>query len=188
MKIIEFNSKDENYLEDIASLRAEVWAYQVGNNTFSGGKWKDKHDEDSIHWGVITEDNRLIAAARLCIHDEVSQFPDYDEISGLVDYLPGPIGMMTRLVVHPEFQKMGISKKLDKIRIEKSIELGAGSIMLQVPTYRRKSIESFGFECMGMAVDETFAGNTKFDFYLYVKYCHVLKEKKISNLVPMENR
>ncbi len=172
MKLLELNPQVPNDLEAIALLRATVWSNKLGHNCFSQGMWTDVHDFHSFHWGVFDAQDELIAAARLCIHEKVTEFPDFSEIRQLTKELelPSPIGMMTRLVVSPNFEKMGIARQLDQIRIEKAQKLGAKTIILQVPDYRRKSIEKLGFECVGKALDETFKGQINIDFFLSVKF------------------
>lgn len=158
-------------MDAIADLRGRVWSRQIGEEAFEGGKWIDEYDESGLHWGVFNENNQLIAAARLNVGMMVGDFPDYDEIKDIPCNLPAPIGMMTRLVTDPAYQKLGISHILDEVRILKAEELGVRSIILQVPDYRCKSIEKFGFECLGEAFDETFKGKSNIRFFLYAKYC-----------------
>ncbi|OQY73486.1 MAG: hypothetical protein B6D44_06990 [Ignavibacteriales bacterium UTCHB2] len=62
-----------------------------------------------------------------------------------------PIATLNRLVVHPNFQKKGISKLLDKVRFEKAIELNCKSIIVVGPGYRVNSLEKEGFKIIGNA-------------------------------------
>ena len=170
MKIKELHPEiDSNYLDAIAKLRVSVWSNQLGQKSFLEDQWRDEHDLHAFHWIVMNAENELIASARLCLHDTIENFPDFEEIQELVTELPQPIAMMTRLVVSPNYQKLGISQKLDLVRIQKAEKLDANSIILQVPSYRRKSMEKFGFKCLGKAKEETFNNICNIEFFLYLK-------------------
>ncbi len=160
---------DSFYLDAIAKLRVSVWSHQLGRTAFSEEKWSDEHDLHAFHWVVMNDENELIASARLCVHNTIAEFPDFDEIQGLVTELPAPIAMMTRLVVSPSYQRLGISRKLDLARLQKAKQMGTKSSVLQVPYYRIKSVEKLGFKCLGKAIDKTFKNLDNIEFFLYAK-------------------
>jgi predicted GNAT family N-acyltransferase len=176
MKIQEISSEiDSYYLDAIAKLRVSVWSNQLGQKAFLENQWCDEHDQHAFHWIVINTENELIASARLCLHNTIAEFPDFQEIRELVTEFPPPIAMMTRLVISPNYQKLGISKILDLARIKKAEQLGAKSIVLQVPFYRIKSIEKFGFKCVGKAQEKTFNDKCEIEFFLYAKTLTILR-------------
>ncbi|MEL4896308.1 GNAT family N-acetyltransferase [Crocosphaera sp. Alani8] len=160
---------DSSYLDLIGKLRVSVWSYQLGRAVFSGEKWCDEHDQHAFHWVVMNDENELIASARLSIHNNIADLPDFNEIQGLITELPKPIAMMSRLVVSPTYQRLGISQKIDLARLQKAKQMGIQSLVLQVPHYRRKSIEKLGFKCLGKAIDKTFKHSDNIDFFLYTK-------------------
>lgn len=160
---------DRVYLDAIAKLRVRVWSNQLGETAFSGEKWSDQHDLHAFHWVVLNDEHELIASARLCVHNTIADFPDFEEIQGLVTELPSPIAMMSRLVVSSKYQRLGISQKLDLARFQKAEQIGVKSSVLQVPDYRRKSVEKLGFKCLGKATDKTFKSPGDLEFFLYAK-------------------
>ncbi|MGD1852146.1 MAG: GNAT family N-acetyltransferase [Cyanophyceae cyanobacterium] len=165
---------DRSYLNAIGKLRVQVWSNQLKDKAFSGEEWRDDHDLHAFHWVVMNEENQLIASARLCIHKNVVDLPDFEEIQELVRNLPSPIAMMSRLVVSPLYQRSGIARKLDLARLQKAMQTNAQSIILQVPSYRSKAIEKLGFKCLGKAKEETFQDSHGIDFFLYAK-THILE-------------
>ncbi|MEL6261358.1 MAG: GNAT family N-acetyltransferase [Cyanobacteria bacterium J06626_6] len=165
------------YLEAIAQLRASVWNQQLQTAVFSETKWSDAHDQHAFHWIVLNEQNNLIASARLCVHQSVSELPDSQEIEGLLPELPTPIAMMSRLVVEPSYQRLGIARRLDIRRLERAGQIGAKSLVLQVPGYRRTSVERLGFEYSGRAKERTFKETCDIGFYVYFKVLRRLGER-----------
>ena len=159
------------YLDDIAKLRVSVWNQQLKETAFTNQKWLDEHDEHAFHWIVLNTQNKIIASARLCIHDTVAALPDFEEIKDLIIDLPTPIAMMSRLVVDPAYQKLGIARKLDVARLESITQTAAKSVILQVPSYRRKAIEKLNFTCLGKAKEKTFQVPCTPKFYVYVQSC-----------------
>ena len=170
MKIQVITPKTKNdYLDDILSLRVLVWEHQIGMTTFLDRRWLDEHDFHAHHWIVLNEDNSLMASARLCVHCTVSGLPDYEEIGHLLQDSHCPVAMMSRLVVNPAYQRLGIAKELDIARIEKAKQLDCNFLAAQVPIYRMRSIQALGFQCLGKAYEKTFQSLETPDFYLYVK-------------------
>lgn len=169
MKIVEFSSSDEQLLEQVRQLRAYVWTSQM-ENMFLEPFWTDFHDTHACLWAVFDDtEKEIIASARLCFHKESSEFPDYGDVVNL-SFLKPPIGMMTRLVVHPAYQKKGIAKKLDALRITKSIDAGCRSMMAAIPKYRKKSLHALGFKEYGKFENKNGASWNGFDFFLYIKF------------------
>ena len=70
-------------VREIQRLRYRVWkAEGVTLYDEASGSIADPHDEHAIHWGVFDGD-RLVGAARLCIHDRRADLPDAQLLSGL---------------------------------------------------------------------------------------------------------
>lgn len=170
LQIIEFSSRDTELITQTTELRAFVWDKLIGRESFENGRWSDCHDDHAYHWGAVDTNSRLIASCRLCIHDKLDHFPDYDDIEGLlVDCPAPPIAMMSRLVVHPAYQRHGIAKRLVQIRIQKAISKNCKSIMCEVPFYRSPCYEALGFKHIGPAKDMSPIRETNIPFHLHIK-------------------
>jgi GNAT superfamily N-acetyltransferase len=174
--VIEFTAQDAELLSASRKLRAVVWNAQahVGHDIFPTDGWADSHDDHAIHFAIRTGSGEVIAAARLCIHSFMRDFPDYEDIENLLPQLQPlklqpPIGMMNRLVVHPHHQGKGLAKLLDIVRLQKAAEVGCQSMLVEVPEYRRKAVESIGFNYVGSAVDQSPIKEAGIPFFLYAK-------------------
>jgi GNAT superfamily N-acetyltransferase len=171
MRIVEFSATDTSLLAKVEALRATVWNARTQLNLFPDGRWRDSHDEHAIHWAILGKQDQLIASARLCAHEKCEDFPDSEDLVHLIHSLSvtSPIGMMNRLVVHPAHQGQGLALKLDTMRLNKASEIGCRSIMLEVPSYRKRAIESLDFQLVGKAIDTSSIQLSKTEFFLYTK-------------------
>ena len=74
----------------------------------------DDHDEHACHWGVF-DGNLLVAAARLCLHDEICEAPGGELFVN--KGLRSPVASMNRLVVSRSHGGRGLASRLDEVRI-----------------------------------------------------------------------
>ena len=116
-------------------------------------RWTDPWDAVATHW-AIWRDNRIVAAARLSIHNRLSELPNAEIFEGVLSGdLPGPIGSLNRLVVAPEMAGQGLSLALDKVRIDHARDCQC--LHLVGETYagmkRMAQLESFGFQRAGLS-------------------------------------
>lgn len=112
---------DTSRLQEIYDLRVDVWENSEKNNyvnrkLFPNG-WFDDLDKTALHWVIINEQNKIIASARLNLFDTLDDYPYYEFIKHL--YIPNktPFGFYSRLVIHPEYQGLGLSIRLDTSRM-----------------------------------------------------------------------
>jgi GNAT superfamily N-acetyltransferase len=141
---------DETKREIIYGLRVESWksvGVLTGSN-FPADICLDEHDAHAMHW-AIEEGGQLIAAARMCIHTEIHQLPDAGFFEELTINAAPPFAAVNRLVVHPDYQRRGLARKLDEIRIRKARALGCGSVLVIAPPIRWRPLEQLGFEFVG---------------------------------------
>ncbi|MBF0467220.1 MAG: GNAT family N-acetyltransferase [Nitrospirae bacterium] len=116
--------------------------------------WKDDCDKEARHWAVFNG-NKLVAAARLSIHNCVESLPDKECYSDVFLQIPKfPIGSFNHLVVAPEFWGKGVSKLLDVERMRAAAEMGCASVVAVVRGSRINSLEKSGF-CVMTAGDRT---------------------------------
>jgi GNAT superfamily N-acetyltransferase len=103
-------------LEEIYTLRVAAWRARV--ESFPDiGRWTDAEDAHAAHWAV-RNGGRIVAAARLSIHDSLAEVPDAEIYDGVFSArLDGPIASLNRLVVAASHRGKGCSEALDRIRI-----------------------------------------------------------------------
>jgi GNAT superfamily N-acetyltransferase len=133
--------------EVVFGLRVESWK-SVGvliEGSYPPDVCQDDHDEHALHW-VVRDGGRLVGAARMCMHDAVASLPDAGFFLGMEAATGPPIAALNRLVVHPEYQRRGISHALDQIRIRTAAELGCRSVWCVAPPIRWGPLQRQGFQ------------------------------------------
>jgi GNAT superfamily N-acetyltransferase len=136
--------------EVVFGLRVESWK-SVGvlvEGSYPPDVCLDAHDGHALHW-VVRAGGQLVGAARMCVHDTLESLPDAGFFRGMEAATGPPIAALNRLVVHPEFQRRGISLALDRIRVRKAAELGCRSVWCVAPPIRWGPLQRQGFEAVG---------------------------------------
>lgn len=134
----------------IYRLRVDVWLQVPGvtADTFPDGQWQDGHDTHALHWAVCTG-SRLVAAARLCVHDTLADLPHAEVFADLPVAVPPPIGALNRLVVHPQARAQGFAHQLDLVRLKEAQRLGCRCVVacwnLVSSERRRAALAALGF-------------------------------------------
>ena len=150
MELRNFTSIDEALLREIGRLRVE--ALETETSKASAIKsWIDEFDRTARHWVVFREEVP-VAAARLSIHENLSEVPDAESYAGVFPQPPeGPIASFNRLVVHPSARGAGLSKRLDFVGLDASEEIGCHSVVLSTASgpKRVKQLIGWGFELAG---------------------------------------
>lgn len=139
---------DPRILENIYALRVTAWRGKV---EIPAGtiQWVDDIDPTSKHWAILNGD-QVVAAARLSIHNLITDVPDPEGYHGVIDSLPAPIGSMNRCIVHPDFRGRGLSKLLDQVRIKAARKLGCLSLVVSATDKKRAAaLTAEGFRFCG---------------------------------------
>ena len=111
----------------------------------------DSHDDHAMHWGAFHQ-GQLVGAARLCLHQQLSDAPDAEMFVG--SNIPAPVASLNRLVVLSRLRGLGIAALLDQVRIDHAKQSGARAIIV-TPTdalSRRRSLGSRGFQFLAGVV------------------------------------
>lgn len=143
--------RDARTLLQIQELRRLAWAStgEVPNFISSSDILTNEHDVHGLHWAVMHQ-GEPIAAARMCVHDSASSMPDPEALYGYTDQIPTPCAALTRLVVHPDFRRLGLSKVLDRIRMGHASLQGCKALVSVTEAVPRiKHLERLGFTHLG---------------------------------------
>jgi GNAT superfamily N-acetyltransferase len=130
--------------DELIQLRSLCWKDQIldsCNKIIS-----DELDESSrtLHWGIF-DDKRLIAASRLSIINNIVKLP-YAEIFEEIDLNNTyEFGFYSRLVVHPEYRGLGLSKLLDEVRMEEIERLKIKTTVATARNWRLHYLEEKGW-------------------------------------------
>ena len=150
MELREFSHPDEDLLGKIGKLRVEAWKTEAPGAA-AMEKWLDEFDRSARHWTVF-ESGMLVASARLTMHSTLADVPDAPSYAGVFRDPPGaPIGSLNRLVVHPSVRGLGLSKRLDLVRLEAAERMGCRSVILATASgsHRVRQLIGWGFELIG---------------------------------------
>jgi predicted GNAT family N-acyltransferase len=129
-------------------LRFEVWREETDltNEVLSKGLITDGHDDHARHWAAFNE-LKMVAAARMCIHDGQEESPDAPAFSKI--RLPAPVATINRLVVAPLARKFGLARQLDERRIFAARSDGAKCIVGTAAPARIAPLTRLGFRVTG---------------------------------------
>ena len=120
------------YLHRISELRVSIWRERGGlaPDAFPTGRWHDEFDRLARHW-VVTRDGRLVAAARLSLHERLEQVPEAFEYLAAGLELAGTIAAPARLVVSTSAAHHGLASRLVAVREEAAAAAGAAHGLCQ---------------------------------------------------------
>lgn len=139
-------------LEEIYALRVAAWRARV--ESFPDiGRWTDAEDARAAHW-AIRDGGRIVAAARLSVHDSLADVPHAEIFDGVFsESLDGSIGSLNRLVVAASHSGRGCSAVLDSIRINHARARGCRHVVGETyaGTKRIAQLRGLGFKVAGTA-------------------------------------
>lgn len=138
---------DDETLHSIFKLRAKTWSDENSCKT-PMSIWHDQFDLTALHWAAWIDGN-LVGAARVTIHESLTESPDAALFSQLKLDLVGRIASWNRLVVSPIARGRGLAQKFDKVRLEASLEAGADYVVGCAFERRARIVVRSGFEILG---------------------------------------
>lgn len=145
---IEIDPRDDRLLQEIGRLRVDAWATEVPDLPGKTDVWLDEYELSARHWGIF-HDGRLIAAARLSVHDRLEDVPHAHVYQQAFDEpLPLPIASINRLTTHPDFRGRGCSDALDNVRMLAAEQRNCSCCVAVTPTgeSRTRQLRSLGFK------------------------------------------
>jgi predicted GNAT family N-acyltransferase len=105
------------------------------------------------HWIVRNENNEIIAAARMTLHDSLDDgYRDVQLWKRSGKYLPLPTVDLGRLVVLYSYRGRGIAQMLNVVRIEAARQMQAKSIMVTASEGNARLLRKLGFEDIGETI------------------------------------
>jgi predicted GNAT family N-acyltransferase len=129
-------------------LRYAVWKVETAllPHIVKQGLITDEHDAHARHWAAFVGD-KIVAAARMCIHEVQEESPDAPAFSRI--QLPTPVATINRLIVVQSARKSGLAKQLDERRIFAAMSDGAKCIVGTAAPGRIAALGRLGFRITG---------------------------------------
>lgn len=110
----------------------------------------DEHDRHGIHW-FVEDGDRVIAEARMCVHNSIETLPDSFFFEGIDLELKFPAASLNRLSVHPDYRLNGIAREMFLIRLQKAREISCDTVVGVSTQNSQRLIQSLGFIDFGTA-------------------------------------
>ena len=125
-------------------LRYEVWRHEAELTASVRAQEliTDEHDEHARHWAAF-DDGKMVAAARMCIHEMQEESPDAPMFNDT--QLLFPVATINRLVVDKRWRRLGLARQLDLRRIQAAREGGAACVVSSAFDWRIKSLQTLQF-------------------------------------------
>lgn len=132
-------------LQSIAHLRRKSWSrYYPEMKYWSDEAFFDDLDSVSIHLVTRNEKGQPIAANRISTFDQVGKLP-FSHLLNLSLYPDDSFAYFSKLVVDPDYKKMGLKENLDSKRIEVMGELNLKFGMGLYDKHRIQEVRFQGF-------------------------------------------
>lgn len=154
MKLEPIILTDKTRLQEVYDLRVDAWenspeSQKVNRQLFPNG-WFDVLDEIGLHWVIFNDQNKIIAAARLNIFDNLQEFPYLKFIKNINIPNTTPFAFYSRLVVAPSYQGNSISTNLD-LSILDFCKMKNVTWIIGLSSHRTElMVKKFGFKNFGI--------------------------------------
>jgi len=137
----------DEYASELKNLRKLCWS-QNGLSAIQP-IISDSLDEKPFtrHWGVFFQE-KLVAASRVSILHSELDF-EFEYLLNDVNKDNKTYAFYSRLVVHPDFQNKGISRKLDKVRLNFLEGQKLDFIFATAKKNRFESLKELGWRSIG---------------------------------------
>lgn len=152
---------DPQTLAEIYRFRVQVWKATgtLADRAFADGQWQDAHDPTAMHWVIRGGDGRILGAARLTLHQHLSEVDDAEDYLHYGLELPPPIAAPARVVVCPSARGQGLGGKLLQAQDEAAIAAGCRFAVRQASPAMVSLLKKRGWQILGPAHrDPRFAG------------------------------
>ncbi|MCB9760743.1 MAG: GNAT family N-acetyltransferase [Alphaproteobacteria bacterium] len=138
-------------LQDIGRLRYAVWrnlGMRMDGARWTGA-WVEVADRQAWHW-VSRDAGETVGASRTALHIRLDHASNPEAFAGLAHDFPGPVAVMSHLVVDPRYRRQGIAGRLAALQLDHARAMGARSVAIDTPTLHAEHFERLGFRAVGV--------------------------------------
>lgn len=145
--------------DDIVALRYAAWQAQVSQENLGRFDF-DLFDRSGWHRLVRdSTDGSLIAASRLYVSQSERLIPDRISFSPILGFIEYPAAFLNRSVVHREYRRRGIWKKMIQLNLDYARSRGVRSTWIESSEERLATLESMGFKLLCLSADTQIKGS-----------------------------
>jgi GNAT superfamily N-acetyltransferase len=152
---------DPEMVAEICRFRGRVWKEtgKLRDDAFGDDGWCDPIDSHCQHWVIRTEDDALVAAGRLSIHDTLDEVHQSEEYRQYGLDLPGRVASPDRVVVCPSMQGRGLGWQILDAQDQAAVQQGAKHAVRQASPGMVRLLRRRGWKIVGPAsADARFPG------------------------------
>ena len=144
---------DKSRLQEIFDLRVYAWEnspspVNINKRTYPNGLF-DKLDQSAIHKVSYNKNNEIIAAERVNILHDLKELPYPEQFMNVSLPDERPFLYSSRLVIHPDYRKIGIKELYDNARLRFQVENNFAFSLATTFTHRTKELTKFGWQDYG---------------------------------------
>jgi hypothetical protein len=145
--------QDKTRLPEVFMLRVNAWENSPRSHVINSEKhpngYFDNLEYTGLHWVAENEQGQIIAAARGNVLNSFDELPYPGIVKGFVLPTERPFFYFSRLVVNPDYRKLGLANKLDLIRLKCQAEKNLKFGLAIAANKRVTELKKRGFACLG---------------------------------------
>ena len=130
--------------------------------------WTDHLDNDGFHFIMQNENNEIIASSRFNVLHNLSDLPEQDLFNKFNYPEARPFGLFSRLVIHPDYRKLGLSSKFDSTMIEFCKKQEIFFTLAWIHQGGLDQLTSIGFKVLGTAFYNAFSNESLQELYVMI--------------------
>lgn len=149
MDIRVFSYRDLD-LDQIHRVRQQAWLEKYPTFAEHIAAWEDGFEKNALHFLALDGDS-VLGVARFNQSSGAEIHKQFAHAAAMLEFaatLDRPIGVISRLSVHPSARGKGVARRLDEARIDHAKNMGCTHIICEVKAgaHREKALARLGFE------------------------------------------
>jgi GNAT superfamily N-acetyltransferase len=157
MTLLRVRGNDGEMLTAVGALRLEAWGRILGPGAAAARFGVD--DDDTRAWHcLVLDEGMLVAAGRLTVHSSVDALPESTSFGPYLEQMRVPLGLASRLVVHPAHQRRGHAARIIVERLVLAADLDLNEVWGETRRHKVNGLTRYGYEPMGPSVDDSVPG------------------------------
>lgn len=177
---------DTTRLEEIYQLRVLAWEHTsysryINRRLFPNG-WTDHLDNGGVHFIMQNEKKEIVASSRFNVLYKLSDLPEQDLFNKFNYPETRPFGLFSRLVIHPDYRKLGLSSKFDLKMMEYCKKQKISFTLAWIHHGGLEQLTSIGFKILGTAYYNAFSKESLHELYVMLfDNSEILKTNKLKD-------